>query len=83
LRGKTVLGLFCDQEIDEGQSFWLIDRLGQQLSIAMVIKSRIRLTHRTRPALVPAPSVSQVESESKCVVPIVRDVMQIQRPGSE
>jgi hypothetical protein len=47
----------------------------------MVIKSRIRLTHRTRPALVPAPSVSQVESESKCVVPIVRDVMQIQPAG--
>ena len=78
LRGQTVLGFFVHQEIDKSQSFWLIHGLSQQFSIAIEIKPRVLLTHRTQLTFFFGLSVSQVETEGKCVVQIVRDVVQIQ-----
>jgi hypothetical protein len=42
-------GSLFDQQIDERQPLFLVDRFSQQLSVAMEIKSSILLTHLTPP----------------------------------
>jgi hypothetical protein len=44
-------GAFFDQQVDEGQPLGFVDRFGQQVPIAVVVKSLVLLTHLTPRAL--------------------------------
>jgi hypothetical protein len=46
MAGQTVPGLFFDQEIDEGEAFWFVVCLCQELAIPIVVIRCVRSTHR-------------------------------------
>src|SRR4051812_20884970 len=46
---QPVPGAFFDQKVDKRQPLGFVDRLGQQVPVAVIVKSLVLLTHLTPP----------------------------------
>ena len=57
VRRQFVPGTFVDQQIDQRQPPRLVNRFGQQFSVARIVEFRILLIHWRAPARIPERSV--------------------------
>src|SRR5665647_139402 len=62
---QPFLGAFLDQYVDECEPLFLVDRFGKQLPIAVIVESRILLTHLTPPRATPQPKCSATCSRAQ------------------